>query len=61
VEAGVEDLSTVSLIQLKEQTVERCIVALRLGHTKGPWARRDFFTDSEKECADFKEAAYCFI
>jgi hypothetical protein len=28
VDGGVEDVSTVSLIQLEEQTVERCIVAL---------------------------------
>jgi hypothetical protein len=51
VDSGVEDVSTASLIQLEEQTVERCIVVLDT---------RDIST-SEKDCADCKEAAYCFV
>jgi hypothetical protein len=37
VDDGVEDSFTVSLIQLEEETVEQT------------WARRDIFTDSEKD------------
>jgi hypothetical protein len=44
---GVEDCSSVSLIQLEEKTVEQ--------------ARRDISTDSEKDCAGCEEAACCFV
>jgi hypothetical protein len=57
VDGGVEDSSTVSLIQLEEETVERGIVALDTQKGPGP----DTFTDSENDFAGCKEVVYCFV
>jgi hypothetical protein len=45
VDDGIEDYSTLSLIQLEGS----CGAGyFGFGHTKGPWTRRDISTDSEK-------------
>jgi hypothetical protein len=55
---GVEDSSTVSLIRLEKETLEpECF---GFGHAKGPWARWDISTDSEKDCAGCKKNQLLF-